>query len=127
IRGAGVAGGRYHDLIAQALAILETTNAAILDEAYFNPQLLDELALDPRAYDHSHPVNRRPNYVFGEWDPFQIDNQGRFRRYVVRLITLEALMDRINNPGELPPEEVRHEAAVVLAGTILMATGISGE
>ena len=30
---------------------------------------LDELAFDPRAHDHFHPVNKRPNVLFGEWDP----------------------------------------------------------
>src|SRR4029077_13904818 len=69
LRGVGVAWGRYHDLVSQALGILNATDAALLAEAGFDPQLLDEFAFDPRAYDHGHPVNRRPNYVFGEWDP----------------------------------------------------------
>ena len=53
--------------------------------------LLDELAVDVRAYDHGHPVNRRPNYVFGEWDPHHIDNKGRYSRYVIRKLTLDAI------------------------------------
>src|SRR5262249_8520009 len=81
IRGAGVAWGRYQDVVTKALDILAATDPAILAEAHFDPQLLDELAGDPRAYDHAHPANRRPNYVFGEWDPHHIDNQGRYRRY----------------------------------------------
>jgi hypothetical protein len=126
IKGAGVAYGPYHDLIARALDILQNTDSTLRAEAQFDFDLLDELAVDLRAYDHGHPVNRRPNYVFGEWDPHHLDNQGRFRRYVVRKITLDALMERINTPGSLPREELLLEGAAVLAGTLLMATGISG-
>jgi hypothetical protein len=126
LKGAGVAYGPYHDLTARALDILKTIDAGLRNEAQFEFDLLDELAIDLRAYDHGHPVNRRPNYVFGEWDPHHLDNQGRFRRYVVRKITLDALMERINSPGELPREELLQEGAAVLAGTLLMATGISG-
>jgi hypothetical protein len=126
IKGAGVAYGAYHDLIARALDILKSTDTSLRAEAQFDFELLDELAVDLRAYDHGHPVNRRPNYVFGEWDPHHLDNQGRFRRYLVRKITLDALMDRINDPGSSPREEHLLEGAAVLAGTLLMATGISG-
>jgi hypothetical protein len=126
LKSAGVAYGPYHDLIAQALDILKSTDSGLRAEAQFDFDLLDELAVDLRAYDHGHPVNRRPNYVFGEWDPHKLDNQGRFRRYVVRNITLDALMDRINAPGPAPREELLLEGAAVLAGTLLMATGISG-
>ena len=59
---------------------------------------MDELAFDPRAYDHGHPVNRRPNYLFGEWDPHLIDNKGHYRRFVVRQAVLDALLARIANP-----------------------------
>jgi hypothetical protein len=126
LKGAGVAYGPYHDLIARALDILKSTDATLRAEAQFDFDLLDELAVDLRAYDHGHPVNRRPNYVFGEWDPHHLDNQGRFRRYVARKITLDALMERINTPGPLSREELLLEGAAVLAGTLLMATGISG-
>src|SRR5207302_1840707 len=88
LRGAGVAWGRYQQLIEAALRLVHSLRESgagdILVEAHFDPDLLDELALDPRAYDHGHPANRRPNYVFGEWDPYHIDNQGRYRRFVVR-------------------------------------------
>src|SRR5262249_36498809 len=56
LRGAGVASGRYHDLVARALDILQATDPSPLADAHFDLQLLDELALDPRAYDHGHPV-----------------------------------------------------------------------
>jgi hypothetical protein len=147
LKGAGVGFGQYHDLLARALDILRATEPAILAEAQFDLDLLDELALDPRAYDQGHPVNRRPNYIFGEWDPHHIDNQGRYRRFVVRGMTLDALLDRVDPASELdaasggrqPPvvghlsnvpaldtAEALYEAAAVLAGTILMASGISG-
>jgi hypothetical protein len=126
LKGAGVAWGRHHDLLARALDLLSTTDPGLLAEAQFDPQLLDELAVDPRAYDHGHPVNRRSNYVFGEWDPHHIDNQGRYRRFVVRQVILDALLERVALPGDLDADELLTEAAAVLAGTILMASGISG-
>src|SRR5207237_10625313 len=116
----------YHDVVSKALEILAVADTAIMAEAGFDPALLDELAFDPRAYDHGHPANRRPNYVFGEWDPHHLDNQGRFRRYVARQITVDALLDRVEQPGPLDPAERLQEAAAVLAGTMLMATGVGG-
>ena len=88
--------------------------------------MLSELAFDPRAYDFDHPVNKRPNYHFGQWDPHQIDNAGRYRRLVVQQVTLDALMARVDDEKELPREQLVFEAAAVLAGTVLMASGISG-
>lgn len=126
LRGVGVGAGRYQELIAAALEILRATDADILEDAYFSPDLLDELAFDPRAYDFDHPVNKRPNYQFGQWDPHRIDNQGRYRRFVIQEITLAALEDRLQTRGELPREELLFEGAAVLAGTILMASGVSG-
>jgi hypothetical protein len=126
VRGAGVAHGRYHDLIARGLELLAATDRDLLAEGGFDPQLLDELALDPRAFDFAHPVNRRPNYAFGEWDPNHLDNNGRFRRYVARQITLDALLDRVTHPGPLERSEALVEAAAVFAGTLLMAAAMSG-
>ncbi len=126
LRGAGVAFGRYQTLLAQALSILEETDSALLREACFDPALLDELAIDPRAYDFDHPADKRPNYIFGEWDPHHLDNQARYRRFVLRSITLEALWQRVETPEGLDRNEVLFEAAAVLAGTMLMAAGVSG-
>lgn len=126
IQGAGVAVGPYHDVVRAAIEILETTDPALLRAAHFDPQLLEELAMDPRAYDFDHPVNKRPNYHFGQWDPHRIDNQGRYRRYVVQQLTLDALMSRVHERGDMPYEEAVFEAAAVLAGTILMGSGVSG-
>jgi hypothetical protein len=130
IRGAGVLHGRYRELVERALQVLRGTEAGILTDAYFDPELLDELALDPRAYDHGHPADKRPNYRFGEWDPHHIDSKGRYRRFVVRQLLLDALLERVEEAHGSQPvglsEELIQEAALVLAGTILMAAGISG-
>jgi hypothetical protein len=126
LRSAGVGWGRYQDLIARTLDLLAAAEPGLLAEAYFDPQLLDELAMDVRAYDHGHPVNKRPNYVFGEWDPHHIDNKGHFRRFVVRQLILDALLARVEQSGALPRAEALFEAAAVLAGTILMGAGTSG-
>jgi hypothetical protein len=126
LRGVGVAVGPYHTLVSRALAILGETDPALLHDAQLDLNLLDELALDVRAYDHGHPVNRRPNYVFGEWDPHLLDNQGRFRRFVVRQITLDAILARIDQTPAIERAELLEEGASVLAGIMLMATGISG-
>ncbi|MFH1268261.1 MAG: hypothetical protein ABIK89_21280 [Planctomycetota bacterium] len=126
IAGAGVAVGQYHDVISQTLAILRSTDPSLLERAWFDPELLDELALDPRAYDFDHPVNRRPNYHFGGWDPHHLDNQGRYRRFVLHQVTLDALWSRLAERGRLPRDEVLFEAAAVLAGTMLMGSGVTG-
>jgi hypothetical protein len=125
--GAGVSIGRYHDVFVKAIELLTTTDDDILSAAHFDPARLQELAIDPRAYDFDHPVNKRPNYHFGQWDPHQIDNAGYYRRFVVQQVTLESLTARLTDPAvELPPDERLFEAGAVLAGTILMAAGISG-
>jgi hypothetical protein len=126
IKGAGPAHGRYHALVAGALDILGKMPGDILAAAYFDPALMDELALDVRAYDHGHPVYKRTNYTFGEWDPHCLDVSGRFRRFVVRSIILDALCDWIAQAEKVPPEERVGEAAAVLAGTMLMASSVSG-
>ncbi len=126
LRNVGVARGRYHDVLQLAFDLLSSTDPDLRHAAHLDLDLLDEFALDARAYDHGHPVNRRPNYVFGEWDPHHLDGQGRFRRYVARQITIDALLGRVEQPGERDRGELLLEAAAVLAGTVLMATGISG-
>lgn len=126
IAGAGVAVGRYEELIQTALTILRETDSTVLDAASFDPELLNELAYDPRAYDFNHPVNKRPNYHFGLWDPHHIDNHGRYRRFVIQQVTLDALLERVDERDGPPRSERLFEAAAVLAGTILMASGTSG-
>ena len=126
IADAGVEAGKYHDLIEKALDILRSTDRSLVDRAWFDPDRLDELALDPRAYDFDHPVNRRPNHHFGGWDPHRIDQSGFYRRFVLQQVTLDALLTRVDRQQELDHDELLFEAAAVLAGTMLMGSGVSG-
>jgi hypothetical protein len=126
IAGAGVAAGPHQELIVRALELLQKTPPQFLASAYFDFGQLDELALDPRAYDHQHPMYKRTNYMFGEWDPHIIDTKGHYRRFVLRSIILEALDDWMKSVANLPHEDVLFEGAAVLAGTMLMASTISG-
>ena len=125
-RGAGVSIGVFEELVEGALAILKKTEPSILERAFFDLECLDELCLDPRSYDFDHPVNKRPNYQFGQWDPHVIDNRGRYRRFVLQQVALDALRERVASSGDISLEDARYEASAVLAGIILMASGISG-
>lgn len=130
IRGAGVAVGRYEQLIQLALNILANTDEELLSRAWFDLDRLEEIALDPRAYDFDHPVNRRPNYHFGQWDPHQISSAGYYSRFVLQQVTLEGLLSRCKNhhyATGCSESECELEAASVLAGTMLMAAGTSGD
>jgi len=125
--GAGVAAGRYHDLIEQTFAFFRQAPQDILHDAYFELDHLEELVVDQRAYDHLHPVNKRTNYLFGEWDPHRIDNRGYYRRFVVREIILESLQDWIDDRKSRTPRGERlFDAAAALCGTMLMASSVSG-
>ena len=126
VRGAGVSRGPHQRVVETAIGLLTTTDEDLLRAAHFDPELLDELAIDSRAYDFDHPVNKRPNYHFGLWDPHCIDNRGFYRRFVLQEITLKTLMRRLTQAEGIPREELEYEAAAVLAGTILMAAGTSG-
>lgn len=134
IAGAGVAEVPYRNLISRTMRILQSTDPAILRAAQFDLDALDELAFDPRAYDFDHPVNTRPNYHFGTWDPHLVDGDGRYRRFILQQVTVDALLTRVNTPPprgedapEVPPrDELLTEAAAVLAGTMLMASGVCG-
>ena len=126
IQGAGIGTGRYRELIEGALEVLNDTDEDLLRAASFDLERMKELAVDPRACDFDHPVGRRPNYHFGQWDPHHIDSQGFYDRFVLQQVTLDALLMRQEDVGDLPRAEVMSEAAAVLAGTILMASGISG-
>ena len=98
IKDVGVAPGLYRELLEQALAILEETDPEIRQQAWFDPQLLEELALDPRAYDFDHPASKRPNHHFGQWDLNHVDNRGYYRRFVLQQMSLDALLSRLNAP-----------------------------
>ena len=126
IQSAGISMGPYHDLIETAMEMLRETDPDILRAASFDPERVHELAMDPRAYDFDHPVNRRPNYHFGGWDDRSVTEDGYYNRFVVRQVTMEALLSRLKVNEEIDPEEILKEAASVLAGTILMASAING-
>ena len=122
-----MATGPYQPLLEQALEILRSTDPDILARAWFDLERVEEIALDPRAYDFDHPAGRRPNYHFGQWDPHRISQSGYYTRFVLQQITLDALLSRCQQGGsDLPPAECLEEAATVLAGTMLMASGTSG-
>ena len=125
--GVGAAFGPYREVVEKTLEILRSTDDDLLREASFDPDKLRELALDPRAYDFDHPVNRRPNYSFGTWDDRCIDENGYYRRFVVHQTTLDAIMARVwEEKDETLRAQYVYEAAAVTAGTILMASGVSG-
>ena len=119
-RGVGTAPGKYADVVRPTLELLAATDPSKLAAAAFDLAHMDELAVDPRAVDHFHPVNKRPSVLFGEWDPQRIDNQGYYRRFVLRQPTLDALLTWAGDGGRW------FEAAAALCGTILMGAGVSG-
>jgi hypothetical protein len=125
VEGVGCAPGPYAPILERALALLRQTDPALLREAGFDLECVREICLDPRAYDFDHPANKRPNYHFGEWDARQIDNRGHYHRFVLRQVTLDALLARVEETPE-HREERTFEAGAVLAGVILMASGMSG-
>lgn len=126
LQGAGVETGRYEALITRTLEILDEFSGPLLDDAYFTLAQLEELAVDVRAYDQNHPVYKRTNYTFGEWDPHQIDNKGRYTRFVVRKIVIDALLDWMESARDMSEDEALFQAAAALCGTMLMASSISG-
>ena len=79
-----------------------------------------------RAHDHTHPVTKRTNYTFGEWDPHRIDTKGRYTRFVVRKIVLDSLLSWMADQRKLSADERLYDASAVLSGTMLMASAISG-
>ncbi len=130
IRGVGVLRGPFEEVVTRALEMLRNTEESLLQASYFHPEHLAELAFDPRAYDFEHPVNKRPNYHFGQWDPHCIDQRGFYQRFVVQKVTLDALMARIPKKTARSGKRrqfLLEEAAAVLAGVILMASAVSGE
>ncbi len=126
IQGAGVSHGPFQKIVEVTFRILRETEPLLLDEAYLDLEQMEEWAIDMRAYDHLHPVNRRPNYLFGEWDPHCLNNQGNYTRFISRQVIFQALADRLQNGMKDLYEERLFEAAAVLAGTVLMASSIAG-
>ena len=127
VDGAGAAHGRFARLVERAVAILYEAPADLLRQADFDPRLLNELAIDPRAFDFLHPAASRPNYLFGLWDPALIDDNGCYRRLVIQQATLEGILSWAEAPqAQAHRAEAAEESAAVLAGVMLMASGLSG-
>jgi hypothetical protein len=132
VRGAGAAHGRHRRLVEGAIAILEQAPEPLLRQADFELERLEELAFDPRAFDFLHPAASRPNYLFGLWDPTRIDEQGHYRRMVVQQATLDGILSWPDAAGAGDAEAgdrrlaLERESAAVLAGVMLMASGLSG-
>ena len=125
-QGVGAGRGPYQELITRTMELMQGVPANLLQNAFFDLRRLDEIACDVRAHDHNHPVYKRTNYMFGEWDPHHIDNKGYFRRFILRKIILDSLLNWMAEQTEQSPEESLFDAASVLCGTMLMASAISG-
>jgi hypothetical protein len=125
IAGAGVSSGPHQAIVERALELMASVPPEVVGGAFFDLDRLDELALDVRAYDHDHPAFKRTNYLFGEWDPHLIDNSGYYRRFVIRKIILDALVDWV--AAQKNQVEAIFDAGSVLCGTMLMASSISGD
>lgn len=126
IRGAGVARCNYRTIVAWALWVLARLPEQFTRFAQFDLNALDELAVDPRPYDFDHPASKAPNHYFGMWDPHLVDNHGRYRRFVVHRMILDALLARVETTPRRAREDLEVEAGVALAGTILMASSTCG-
>lgn len=127
VRGAGAAYGRYQRLLDEAMGILECTSEELLRASYFDLEQLEEIVLDPRGYDMEHPAHHRPNFFYGLWDPRKLNSQGYYCRFVLHDVDIAGIWDRVVKGPPEEYEELIFESAAVLAGTILMASGISGD
>lgn len=129
-QGSGVACGRYQALIERTIQFFQETPPDIQHQSHFDLNRMKELAVDVRAHDHLHPVNKRTNYMFGEWDPHLVDTKGYFNRFVIRQIILDALLNWMQEARRthkrVAEEEILFDASAVLCGTMLMASSISG-
>ncbi|QEG20673.1 hypothetical protein [Mariniblastus fucicola] len=130
VAGVGAATGPYKTIVGMAVELIRGTHEDILHAAKFNPEFLNELAIDPRAFDFDHPINKRPNHHFGTWDEQQVGPDGYYRRFIIHQVTLDGLLTRVRDEvakGEIARDELESEAAAVLACTMLMASAISGD
>lgn len=131
VAGGGASHGRYRQLVAGAISILGEVPVELLRQADFDLDALEELAIDPRAFDFLHPAASRPNYLFGLWDPSRIDDRGLYRRMVVQQATLDGILSwpdarQPGGHGAATGPQLRWESSAVLAGVMLMASGLSG-
>ena len=102
----GCFGPPVQGFLGQTIEFFRDLPDDLMQETHFDLARMDELALDMRAHDHTHPVNKRTNYMFGEWDPHLIDTKGFYRRFVLRKIILDSLLEWVEQPHDLPHEEV---------------------
>ncbi len=94
IREAGVAVGRYHEVVSPGPGGARNDRRRLARRRLVRPPAGSTSSpSNPRAYDFDHPVNRRPNYHFGGWDPHAIDNAGFYRRFVFQQVTLDGLIE----------------------------------
>ncbi|MEZ6094070.1 MAG: hypothetical protein R3C03_07490 [Pirellulaceae bacterium] len=126
LQNVGPAIGPYQELIRHAIELIQNCDPGILRAAQFELDMLSELSLDPRSLDFDHPVNRRPNHHFGQWDEGTVDDGGNFRRFIVHQVTLDAMLARIEETDGIDRSELLIEGGAVLACTMLMGSGISG-
>ncbi|MCA8982130.1 MAG: hypothetical protein KDA76_00090 [Planctomycetaceae bacterium] len=129
LEGVGTAAGPYHDLINRTLDLFRELPAEVIATTHFELSRLRELAVDIRSYDYNHPVFKRTNYLFGEWDPHQIGLDGFYHRFIVRQVILDALLNWVETQRryeKVSYDEALFDASAALSGTILMASSISG-
>ncbi|NNJ24541.1 hypothetical protein [Alienimonas chondri] len=138
----GSAPGPAAEVLDATLALLRKTPADMLDEAEYHPDRMVELALDLRTYDDRHPVFKRTNYLFGEWDPESHrsaglsrlsdddgeddSSAGDYTRFVLRRPVLTAILQWVEQDGDGTPAERLFDGSAALAGTVLMAAAVSG-
>ena len=132
----GSAPGPAAALLDATLDILRATPEEMLDEAEYSVGAMHELALDLRTYDDRHPVFKRTNYLFGEWDPESHGEigaagaadpaAGDYTRFVLRRPVLTAMLAWLAGDGGDDPEERLFDASAALAGTVMMAAAVSG-
>ncbi len=126
-QGVGVVDGPYRELIETTLEILKDTDKDLLFDASFELDNMTELSMDPRPFDFDQPVAQRLNYRFGTWDERSVDGEGFFRRFVLQRTIVDCLLERVReNSDARLHERYMFEAAALLAGTMLMASGVSG-
>ncbi len=126
VRDCGAAVGPYEEIVDEAIRILRECDEDVARAAQFDINRLVELAIDPRALDFDHPLNRRPNHHFGQWDEQTVDNEGYFNRFIIHQITIDSMLARVHTEQNVPRAELMYEAGAVLACTMLMGSGISG-
>lgn len=124
--GVGISHGPYEELLTETMNLFRQVPQDLCEQSHFHLDQVREITLDPRAYDSNHPVYKRTNYLFGEWDSRSVGLDGYYHRFVIRKVVIDSLVAWTQQQSDIPKEEVLHDAAAALCGTILMASSISG-